>query len=587
MKKSTAYRNDRAAASFVDVIGREMRQEFVTDILDARYYSLLTDSSTDASILEQEVLYVLFLSKEGRPVVKFLSVESPDHAHAEGLKLCIEESFQRIGILNLYKRLANFNVDGASVNTGLHNGLGVKLKESAPWLSVIHCFNHRLELSVKDTFDRTFFKEIDNMLLKLFYLYRKSPKRLRELKVFGKIYDQSVPKPYKSYGTRWIAHKLKAMEIVLNNYGIFIKHLESLAHTDSQALKRTEITGEAKKWANAKYPIHLAVYLDVLTPLKVLSLGFQKEKHDPVTAVRRITEFNWTMGKLKLLLDASLDGDNGNRLTHFTKFMKQTQETEDGKFIYQEIELKFFAIHRQSVQESYHEIITSLSSSMEGRFEDIIASPVFKPLVPILDVSKWPSDDENLFSYCDDKIVNLREHFKLLLIQNDCNIEDIPGEWDTLKQFVSPMVAGLVNVDYLEIWSKIITNSDVKKSCANVLHLIELLLITPFTNAKLERVFSRMNRIKTDSRNRLGQERLEIQLRVGEEGVDITLFNPDPYIQKWYSEKVRRFSGAKPRNYPSKRRSVMDGASNDTVMDIAAYTLSDLESEEEEDNDLF
>ena len=85
------------------------------------------------------------------------------------------------------------------------------------------------------------------MLLKVFYLYRKSPKRLRKLKMFGEIYEQSIPKPYKSYGTKWIAHKVKAIEIVVNNYCIYIKHLESLAKTNSQALKCAEIEREAKK----------------------------------------------------------------------------------------------------------------------------------------------------------------------------------------------------------------------------------------------------------------------------------------------------------------------------------------------------
>ena len=49
---------------------------------------------------------------------------------------------------------------------------------------------------------------------------------------------------------------MKTMEIVLNNYGIYIKHLESLTISDSQALKRAEIEGEAKKWKNGKFPIH-------------------------------------------------------------------------------------------------------------------------------------------------------------------------------------------------------------------------------------------------------------------------------------------------------------------------------------------
>jgi len=122
-----------------------------------------------------------------------------------------------------------------------------------------------------------------------------------------------------------VEHKLKAMGILLDQYGIFMKHIESLAHTDSQALKRAELTGEAKKWQNAKFPIHLAIYLDVLTPLKVLSLGFQKESHDPVITLRRISEFNWSMSKLQLLIDSSLDGNNGARLTHYTKLLKETK----------------------------------------------------------------------------------------------------------------------------------------------------------------------------------------------------------------------------------------------------------------------
>ena len=69
---------------------------------------------------------------------------------------------------------------------------------------------------------------------------------------------------------------------MLRNYGVFIQHLESLAQTNSQSLKKAELEGYAKKWMTAKYPIHLAIYLDILTPLKVLNLGFQKKSMTPV-----------------------------------------------------------------------------------------------------------------------------------------------------------------------------------------------------------------------------------------------------------------------------------------------------------------
>ena len=89
-----------------------------------------------------------------------------------------------------------------------------------------------------------------------------------------------------------------------------------------------------------------------------------------------------------------------------------------------------------------------------------------------------------------------------------------------------------------------------------------------------------MNRVKTDSRNRLSQKRLDTSIRVSEEGVEISKFNPDPYIQKWYRDKVRCIKGAKPKKYPQKRKSVASSSFSDVMM-IASYTLSDLESEEE------
>ena len=47
----------------------------------------------------------------------------------------------------------------------------------------------------------------------------------------------------------------------------------------------------------------------MLTPLKVLGLDFQKEKHDPVLALRCIKELDSIMEKLQLLVDSSLSED--------------------------------------------------------------------------------------------------------------------------------------------------------------------------------------------------------------------------------------------------------------------------------------
>lgn len=51
------------------------------------------------------------------------------------------------------------------------------MKENSPWLQVIRCFNHRLELAIKDAFINTVFLRIDEMLSELYKLYKYSSKR--------------------------------------------------------------------------------------------------------------------------------------------------------------------------------------------------------------------------------------------------------------------------------------------------------------------------------------------------------------------------------------------------------------------------
>ena len=52
--------------------------------------------------------------------------------------------------------------------------------------------------------------------------------------------------------------------------------LGQLAQTDLQALKRAEICGLVKKWKNANLIINIAIYLDVLAPIKRLHYHYRK-----------------------------------------------------------------------------------------------------------------------------------------------------------------------------------------------------------------------------------------------------------------------------------------------------------------------
>ena len=102
----------------------------------------------DSSVTKEELVYVFFLLC-GKPMLKFLSTEPANNANAEGIHSCIKEAFEWVGGLDLSKKVIALNVDGAVVNTGVHHGVGPLMKEPSLWLQVIHCFNHRLEVSIK------------------------------------------------------------------------------------------------------------------------------------------------------------------------------------------------------------------------------------------------------------------------------------------------------------------------------------------------------------------------------------------------------------------------------------------------------
>ena len=180
---------------------------------------MLNNGSTDSGAIEQELIYVLILN-EGIPALKYFSLESVSNADAEGIKKTIKTAFVCFWISNFKSHLLGLNVDGASINMGIHQGLGTLIKQVAPWLTLIHCFNRRVELAIKDSFANSTFTNVDNFLKGLYYLYEKNPKPSREIKILAEVVDKTVPKPSFATGTSWINHKYQAMKNVLEIRGV-------------------------------------------------------------------------------------------------------------------------------------------------------------------------------------------------------------------------------------------------------------------------------------------------------------------------------------------------------------------------------
>ena len=134
------------------------------------------------------------------------------------------------------------------------------------------------------------------------------------------------------------------------------------------------------------------------------------------------------------------------------------------------------------------------------------------------------------------------------------------------------------NITFISYGQKYLQTRKLKLN-AKMSYVYSRSFYTPFTNAKVERGFSRMARVKTDFRNQLSRERLSACFRISEEGISITDFNPDPAIELWYNDKVRRLGSS---SHKYKKRSKIVG--NDIVPELSTLSISDWESDSDNDS---
>ena len=100
-------------------------------------------------------------------------------------------------------------------------------------------------------------------------------------------------------------------------------------------------------------------------------MAFQQNEHDPMKAVRRIQEFNWTMTKLKILTESPLEGQN-MRLTHYKQFLDKIDAQNDGRLYCQDVKLSKYTGTKNTVSSFYGDCITWIPVNVERRFKNIL-----------------------------------------------------------------------------------------------------------------------------------------------------------------------------------------------------------------------
>jgi len=567
----TSYLNENSAKEFVHYIAESKRQSILSSVQKAVFYSILMDGSTDSSNTENEMLFVMWCEVNDKDHtiysrMTYLSMYTPLHTNAEGLFESLQQGLHCFGISHVTQEccsgLVGIATDGASSNIA-NNGLRGLVEEKLPWIVWMWCLAHRTELAISNALSSTTcFQLIDEMLLRLYYLYQKSPKKCRELvniiadltEVY-EITNQGGTRPIRACGTRWVCHKVSAMKRVIAKYGAYTAHLCTLSEDSSvKSADRCKFIGYLNKWTDAKYLLGCAVFVDVLLPCSIFSKSMQSDELDIVSALTYLLK---TVKEIETLKKKPL-----SKWDTYATVVKKVS-LANGKHVYQGQELKRYENATSYFENHYSEICQLVVENLRTRlqwsdmqlFRDIIfllATQGWEKILKEDEVVNISEDDDVDDQSSLDAVDRLVNRFRIPLTSAGADITEVRQEFISMVEYSCQFIS-LSTMNYKSVWWRLF-NCPSSSEWQNALLLAKLLFSLPASNGKLERAFSQVNLIKTTKRSSLCQKSLDNLVLLNVDKCPLKDFSSDTSIDLWWGAKQRRPSHG-PRKHYKKRSS--------------------------------
>lgn len=470
----TNYLTEKSAREFLMNIAAVMKTEATQELKRARFYTVLADGSTDCSVIEQYVVLLRFVNKDGYPVTQFGSIEAAESATADGVLKCVTDG---LGKLNLDVKskepaLVCANFDGAAVMMGCNSGVSTQLKDTVPHLVSVHCVAHKLELSVLDAVKtEDYLKKFENTVKQIFKFYYRSPKRRRELKAVAEMLESELSHYGDIKTVRWVASKMKALKAIKSNLHVTIAHLENAAASDKGDTGSTA-KGLLKEIQSARFVKYLHMMLDFLSAVTATSVKFQKNNLLVVEVEQIINDLS---GELELM--KTEPGENTQE--YISCFDTETMEFKT-KNTPVPVVLKGSPPAEYSKDKDVQCLLEASIKYLEKRFSNFKEQPL--SYFSVFDFRFWPSDDKDLLQFGRVEIRNLLTHYREVLTEEEKS--SALREWTVLKNRVKRIKTQSLFAVYTGLLAA--RPDEIK----NIMCLIEIMVTISPSTAECERQFS-------------------------------------------------------------------------------------------------
>ena len=476
----TNYQNDKSAADFTKHIAETIRQQTADEAEKARYISILSDGSTDAAVLEQEVVMVRY-AHDGSPITKLASLVEVSHGNADGIYSAICSGIETL--MNKCKpdglSVVCGNFDGASVMMGSRNGVKTKLLNDHPSALIIHCVAHRLELGILDAVKTVpYLQDFENNMKEIIKLYHYSPKRRRELKEVASNLNEHFRTFADINQVRWVVSKERALKTIQLNLSSLNAHLEHMSvRTENSQDERARARGLLDITSNRRFLLWIHIMLDFLSVVTSVSKKFQKGNllitEVPVIindCIEDLTNLKTKPGENVRTFHEKIDDEN---MTFSDINLRQKRGTRSTS-----------TTQMEDDSGDMKSLIEKSIAYLRCRFSNHEEPPL--SYFSSFDFKMWPHDMEDLRNYGNQEIVNLATHFKSNIEKAGCIIDNIPRQWGKLKRHIINLRTSSLFQVYSSVLKSEVENDDLK----DVLHLVEIMMTLSPSTAECERQFS-------------------------------------------------------------------------------------------------
>ena len=495
------------------------------EVGDAKF-CILVDEAVDVSSREQMAIILRFVDCDGFIRERFFKVTSVSNTCSQTLK---NEIFKVLSQYDLQvENIRGQGYDGASNMRGEFHGLQALIREECPYAYYVHCFAHRLQLTLnaaaKGVHDIWQFFSTLNLIVNFVDSSAKrhsalkeiSEQEIRALVAAGKIETgtglNQTCTLQRAGATRWSSH--------IHSISSLIKLFRTTQITLAYLVANgpNKLQGEAKSIGKAMerfdFVFCLILMHDVMKITDFLCQSLQKKAIDIINALDFLSITKAKLQEMRedgwddLIVRVELFCDEHNIVMPdmFDHFMEGTSRSSRQKdcitnehyyrvnILNAVIDFQLAELDSRFTDQSLELLILSATFDPRDNFQSFKIEDVCN-----LALKFYPED----FATCEMLALEMDCGYFLVDIRRDMRFENLTSISDLCRRLVETRKSSFFPMIY---------------------RLICLVLTLPVSTATTERAFSSMNIIKNKLRNKIEDEFLD----------DLMLL----YIEKEFADKI-------------------------------------------------